>query len=564
MRLFNFAVGTAIAAATVGLWALANRPNAEPPWPEQVAGMSFSPLRVGNDPAQGLYPTVEQIDEDLALLQGKVRSIRTYGVGGTLAEIPRLAKARGMKVTVGGWLSSNLEDNEREITQLVAVVKANKNVTRVVVGNEAILRGELTAEQMIGYLERVKKALKKVQVTTAEPWHVWLKYPELVGHVSFIAAHFLPYWEGVHLNAAVDHVVATHNQLKAAFPKTPIVLAEVGWPSNGRTRKSSVASEAAEATFLRRFLDRARAEKYDYYLMEAFDQPWKTESEGAVGAYWGVYDLYRSPKFAFTEPIVPIPRWHVLAGASVVLGILCLAMLLTDSHSLGRRGRGFLAVMANCVAVALVWVAYEYANQYLTAFTVSVGIVLAMGFLGITAVLLTEAHEMAEASWMPRRRRPFGAALPPTDDQPAYLPKVSVHVPAYNEPPDMMIDTLNALARLDYPDFEVLVIDNNTKDPAVWQPVEAHCATLGPRFRFFHVDPLKGFKAGALNYLMPRTAPDAEVIAVIDSDYQVSPSWLRDLVPHFAKAEIGIVQAPQDYRDEDESVFKDVCFAEYK
>jgi cellulose synthase/poly-beta-1,6-N-acetylglucosamine synthase-like glycosyltransferase len=141
---------------------------------------------------------------------------------------------------------------------------------------------------------------------------------------------------------------------------------------------------------------------------------------------------------------------------------------------------------------------------------------------------------------------------------------VSIHVPAYNEPPEMMITTLNALAKLDYPDFEVLVIDNNTKDPAVWQPVEAHCATLGERFRFFHLAPLAGFKAGALNFTLTQTAADAEVIAVIDSDYQVSPRWLRDLTPYFANPSIGFVQAPQDYHDGDSSLFKQMCYAEYK
>jgi cellulose synthase/poly-beta-1,6-N-acetylglucosamine synthase-like glycosyltransferase len=146
----------------------------------------------------------------------------------------------------------------------------------------------------------------------------------------------------------------------------------------------------------------------------------------------------------------------------------------------------------------------------------------------------------------------------------AHRPKVSIHVPAYNEPPEMLIQTIDALAALDYPDFEVLVIDNNTKDEAVWRPVEAHCATLGPRFRFFHVAPLEGFKAGALNFALRHTAADAEVIACIDADYQVSPQWLSDLVPPFADPEMAIVQAPQDYRDEHENAFKAMCYAEYR
>lgn len=562
VRPLNLLIGGAFATLTIVFWALGNRPATEPPWPAQVAGMSFSPLRMGSDPEAGEFPNREEIAADLALLAGRVRSIRTYGVGGTLADIPELARGQRMSVALGAWLTANREENDREIAKLIEVTRANRNVTRVFVGNETLLRGDLTPDELAGYLDRVRAAVQ-VPVSTGEPWHVWLKHPQLAAHTGFVGAHFLPYWEGVELDVAVEQVVQGLARLRAAFPKQPLVLAEVGWPSNGRTRRGAIASQANEATFLRRFLARAEAERFDYYLMEAFDQPWKSESEGAVGAYWGVYDVYRNPKFAFTEPIVRIPQWRALAGASVILAVATLAMLLLDAGTLRRRGRSFLAAIANGVAAGVVWVSYEYAHQYLTPFTVTVGVALAIGFLGVMVVLLTEAHEWAESRWVLRRRRPFGPGAP-TSAKDYRLPKVSVHVPAYNEPPEMLCSTLDALARLDYPDFEVLVIDNNTADPAVWQPVEAHCAKLGTRFRFFHVAPLKGFKAGALNFALERTAPDAEVVAVIDSDYQVRPTWLKELVPHFAHPAIGFVQAPQDYRDEEESAFKAMCHAEYK
>ncbi|MFH1293097.1 MAG: glycosyltransferase, partial [Pseudomonadota bacterium] len=493
---------------------------------------------------------------------GKVRSIRSYGVGGSLAEIPRLAGKYRMTVALGAWLTSDHQENEREVEKVIEIARRHKNVVRVFVGNETVLRGELSPEQLILYLDKVRFALK-VPVSTAEPWHVWRKHPELGKHVDFIGAHMLPYWEGVHLDIAIEYVIDKYNLLHGHFPGRPVVLAEVGWPSNGRTRRSAVASQASQAIFLRRFLEKAHVAKYDYYLMEAFDQPWKSESEGAVGAYWGVYDVYRNQKFAFTEPIVRVAQWKILAAASVVLAALALWMLLIDGGTLRNRARSFLAATAHGVGAGIVWVAYDYANQYLTPFTVTVGIVLSMGFLGINLVILTEAHEWAESNWVTRRRRFFGPSRPPAGGE-TFLPKVSIHVPAYNEPPEMMIETLNAVACLKYPNFEVLVIDNNTKEPAMWKPVEAHCRALGERFRFFHVDPLSGFKAGALNFALMHTAQDAEIIAVIDSDYQVQPSWLADLVPHFVRSEIGLVQAPQDYRDGGENLFKAMCYAEYR
>lgn len=192
--------------------------------------------------------------------------------------------------------------------------------------------------------------------------------------------------------------------------------------------------------------------------------------------------------------------------------------------------------------------------------TVLIGALLVLGMLGVIAVLLAEAHEWAEAHWVTSHRR----MLNPAKVSSAFQPKVSLHVPAYNEPPDMLIETLDALAKLNYSNFEVIVVDNNTKDESVWRPVEAHCQQLGPRFRFFHVSPLAGFKAGALNFALRHTADDAEIIAVIDSDYKVEPQWLRDLVPAFADQQMGIVQAPQDYRDHDDNFFKAMCYAEYR
>ena len=566
-QVITIIVGIVFATLTFTFWALTNQPQTEPPWPTSVAGMSFSPLRLGDDPAQDLYPALEEIEQDIALLAGQVHSIRTYGVGGTLGDIPSLANKYGMTVTLGAWLTSDPEGNRAELQKLITVARTNpKTVKRVIIGNETILRGELQPDELAAYLDWARSELKKLKipVSTGEPWNIWLAKPELARHADFIAAHFLPYWEGIGLNDAVGHVDATVKMLRTAFPNLPVVLAEVGWPSNGRTLKNANASEANEAIFLRRFLTRAEQAGYDYYLMEAFDQPWKTDNEGSVGAYWGVYDVFRNQKFAFTEPIVRVPHWRMLAITSMFVAVLVFSMLLIDSNTLMSRGKGFLAATSHALGISIVWAAYDYANQYLTPLTIIIGIFLALGYLGICLVLLAEAHEWVETSWVSRRRRLFTPADRIMTPDQKRLPKVSIHVPAYNEPPEMMKSTLDCLAKLDYPDFEVLVIDNNTKNPQIWQPVETHCLNLGSRFRFFHVDPLQGFKAGALNFALKNMAQDAEIIAVIDSDYQVDASWLRDLVQYFSRPEIGFVQAPQDYRDSADTPFKTMCYAEYQ
>ena len=555
----NLLIIIAVAVATFGIWAYLNQPTEQPPWPRIVQGFSFSPFRAGQDAIQHIMPSEDEIDADLTLLTGKTHAVRTYSTDGVLAEIPRLAKKHDINVTVGAWIDSDLERNEREIAKLIEITNANSNVVRVIVGNEVILHNYISTEQLIAYLDRVRAAVK-VPVSTADTWYVWYTNLNLNEHVDFVAAHLLPYWEKQPVENAVAFAKDKVELLKTMYPDKPVIIGEVGWPSDGRTRGAAVASPANQAKFLRQFLKVAEKEKYTYYIMEAFDQPWKADSsEGAIGAYWGVYNVERQQKFSFTAPIVGIPHWGWLAGLSVVLAVIVFTVLLIDSKHLGTHGRSFLAIIAYAVATAVVWVAYDYSNQYLTPLSIVVGVLMVLGMIGVFLVLLTEAHEWAELRWSKFRRREFVPSQLPD----AELPFISIHVPSYNEPANMMLRTLDALAALDYPHYEVIVIDNNTQDDAVWQPVQAHCQKLGERFRFFHENPLAGFKAGALNYALAKTNDRAEVIAVIDSDYVVASNWLRELAPQFSNPKIAVVQAPQDYSDGNQSLFKSMCYSEY-
>ena len=547
---------------TVLLWQVVNAPNMEPPWPNKIQGFAYAPYRGEQSPEKGTFPSTGEIDQDLALLANTAHAIRTYSVQDTQAEIPRLAAARGFNVMLGAWISPDMKANDEQIAKLIGIFRQyHQNIVRVIIGNEVLLRNEQTVDQMIKYIETTKKAVW-APVSLAEPWHIWLKNPKLVEQVDFIAVHLLPYWEGIPVDHAVDYCVMRYNELRKAYPNKPIVITEIGWPSNGRTQQGAVASLTNQATFLRRFLDVAEKNKYTYYIIEAFDQRWKQEAyEGEAGSHWGVYNDLRQPKFEFTEPVIRIPQWRELAAISIVLAVIILLIMFRDSKGLKDLGRGFLAIIAFAITTFAVWIVYEYQQQYMTTSTLLVGIAMFLAAFGAILVILAEAHEWAESLWTHKwRRLPQPAENIPDDA----LPMVSVHVPAYNEPPEMMIQTIDALARLAYPCFEVIVVDNNTKDPAVWEPVAAHCATLGPRFRFFHVDPLAGFKAGALNFALRETNPHAEVVAVIDSDYLVEPDWLRALVPQFADDNMAIVQAPQDYRDGDENAFKAMCLAEYR
>ena len=548
-----------VALANLAVWAWMGRPVTAPDFSGEVRGVSFSPYQRDHDPVAGRNPSPAEIDGDLRMLRGVTDSVRTYSALDGLDIVPYLARPYGLRVTLGAWIDTRLDRNEEEIRHVIAAARNNHNVDRVLVGNETLLRGDVTAAQLVAYMHQVKAEVK-VPVSTAEPWHVWLAHPELAREADFIAIHVLPYWEGVSVDHAVDFVMDRYRQVQAAFPGKHVVLTEVGWPSDGRTRKDAKASIANEAQFLRGFLNAADEYGLDYYVMEAFDQPWKIELEGAVGAYWGIFDSARDMKFPLTGPIAPMSDWPWLGALAALLGLVPAVFILRRTTTLRPAGHSFLPIVLQLSAAALVFAAQAGLARYMSAGS---AITFIAGYLALTFVfliLLAEAVEFAEAFWRARLARRFPIVSPQVMD---HLPKVSIHLPACNEPPDMVIETLAALSRLEYPDFEVLVVDNNTTDPALWQPVQAFCDRLGPRFRFFHLDHCDGFKAGALNFALRQTDPKAAVIGVIDSDYVVDPAWLKNLVPYFASEQVGFVQAPQDYRDANDGIFKGACYTEY-
>ena len=212
--ILNLALLVSIAATCAGLWAYFNRPVAVPDFPENVWGYSFSPFREGQDPTKNIYPSEQEIAADIDLLSSHTTRLRTYSVRDSLGEIPRIAQEFGMTVTLGIWISPDLVANEYEINRAIDIANRDRNIDMVVVGNEAVYRGDVTPEQLMEYIDRVRDAVK-VRDTTAEPWHIWLKYPELADHVKVIAAHVLVYWEKEPSEHAVagtlDRVVPPHH-----------------------------------------------------------------------------------------------------------------------------------------------------------------------------------------------------------------------------------------------------------------------------------------------------------------------------------------------------------------
>lgn len=195
-----------------------------------------------------------------------------------------------------------------------------------------------------------------------------------------------------------------------------------------------------------------------------------------------------------------------------------------------------------------------------SAFALTLGMTL---LVPLVLIAMARIDEIAAVAFGRPPQRLLAKGKPVENVPENYYPKVSIHIPAYFEPVEMLKQTLDALSRLDYPNYECVVIINNTPDPAFWQPIQDHCRALGERFKFINAEKVQGFKAGALRIAMDRTAVDAEIIGILDADYVVEPDWLKDLVPAFADPRVGLVQAPQEHRDGDLSIMHYIMNGEY-
>ncbi len=554
---FVAVVGVLVACIHVGVWAVSRDVVSAPNFNGQLPSVSYTPFDGSAHPDSGRRSTAEQIRADLKAIAPYTKMVRTYSSTGGAELVPEVAREFGLRVSVGAWIDKNVDRNNREMRAVIELARKHRNIDSVVVGNETIFRGEQTIDELIRKIQRVKRETS-VPVTTGEIWHAWIEHPELASAVDFIAAHVLPYWEGISETAAVDQAIRIYDQLRAAYPGKRIVIAEFGWPSAGYNRRDANPDPLMQAAVLRNFVVRAEALGIDFNIIEAYDQPWKT-FEGGVGPYWGMFNTSRQPKFSWTGPITNPDHWKLTAIAVAMGVLLSLPILSLAGATVGQAA--LLAAAAHTIgAWFAILFAYWNGHYFVTGAVIAYALALIL-LIPLIFIAMKRIEEIASIAFGAKPRRLI--VSPPLVPELPVTPKVSIHIPACREPPEMLKLTLDAVARLEYPDFECILVINNTPDPALWRPIEEHCKTLGERFKLVREDELVGYKAGALRLALAHTAADAEVIGVLDADYVVHPTWLKDLVPVFADAKVGMVQAPQDHRDGERSAMHHAMNGEY-
>jgi len=553
-----------VTAVHAALWGAFRDKQQAPDFTGILPSVSYAPFEGTAHPDVDNIPNADKIRADMKKLAPLTRAIRLYSSTGGVELVPPIAAEFGIKVMVGAWIDKNADRNAREIESAINLARHNSNVIGIVVGNETVYRGEQKVDDLIELIKKVKKSVN-VPVTTGEIWNIWRDNPQLASSVDFIAAHVLPYWENFSANQAVDQAVYIYQMLRDKFPGKRIMIAEFGWPSAGYNLRNADPGPFEQAVVLRNFVVRAEAIGMEYNIVEAIDQPWKF-FEGGVGPYWGILNADREPKFSWTGPVVNQNYWK-LATIALLVGILVsLPIVRLERPSVMQSL--LLSAAANGVGAWVATVFAYWTDHYFvfgSAFALTLGLIL---LVPLVLIAMARIEEIAAIAFGRHPRRLLvkpqptapGAAAAAGDGP---FPKVSIHVPAYFEPPEMLKQTLDAVARLEYPNFECVVIINNTPDPEFWQPIQDHCRALGERFKFINAEKVEGFKAGALRIAMARTAADAEIIGIIDADYVVEPDWLKDLVPVFADPHVGLVQAPQDHRDGDRSLMHYIMNGEY-
>jgi len=274
-----------------------------------LSGVGYGPYHAGQDPNYGISPSSSEVAADMPTLAAITNYIRIYSSTGPAAEIVQAAQAAHMCVSLGIWLGRNAAANAAEIAAGIRLARQSRAVRSVIVGNEVLLRGDLSVNQLIQDIGKVRAALgHTVAISTADDFKQWLAHPELAKAVDFVTVHIYPFWLNVPIGSAIQRLSDDYGLVARQFPGKPIVLGETGWPSAADTPSpgdtpppgAAVPSPQNQARYFREFVTWAAQHRVPYFYFDAFDEDWKTTEHG-VGTHWGLYDLNGNLKPALAQ-----------------------------------------------------------------------------------------------------------------------------------------------------------------------------------------------------------------------------------------------------------------------
>ena len=257
-------------------------------------GICFSMYEDGQKPGDTI--TEAQVERRIKILKPYSKWMRSFSCIEGNEYVPRIAHKHGMKTLVGAWLGDNKEDNEKEIKGLIQLAKEGC-VDIAAVGNEVLYRNDLSLEELLGYIRRVKEALPDIPVGYVDAYYEFSRHTELVEISDVILSNCYPYWEGCHIDGSLDHMQQMFGQASHAAGNKKVIITETGWPSEGGSFKGAVSSEENAIKYFINTQVWAEKANVEVFYFSSFDESWKTGDEGDVGAYWGIWDKDENLKF---------------------------------------------------------------------------------------------------------------------------------------------------------------------------------------------------------------------------------------------------------------------------
>jgi glycoside/pentoside/hexuronide:cation symporter, GPH family len=252
-----------------------------------IHGVCFSPYTEGQDTGDVLIE--EEVRQRMNIVSPHTKWIRTFSCTQGHEKILVAAKEKGLKTLAGAWLSSDRERNEKEITALIKLAKEGL-VDMAAVGNEVLLRNELSVQEIAGYLKRVREQIKHVPVGYVDAYFHVIENPALVNESDVIIINCYPFWEGSRIENALDDLRKMYTLTLENSGNKKIIIGETGWPSMGDRVNGAEPSTANARKYFLQTQDWAQKEKVDLFYFSSFDETWKIKDEGAVGARWGIWD----------------------------------------------------------------------------------------------------------------------------------------------------------------------------------------------------------------------------------------------------------------------------------
>lgn len=257
-------------------------------------GLGFSPYIEGQEPGEEI--TEEQIRRRMEIIKPYTKWVRSFSCTDGNEHIPRIAHEMGLKTLVGAWLGTDDDINEREIEAVIKVAKAGY-ADIVAVGNEVMYREDLTEEELLSFIARVKKELPDISVGYVDAYYEFENRPAIADACDVILANCYPYWEGCHIDYSLLYMKDMYQRALRAAKGKKVIISETGWPNKGQVFHGAEPSHESAVRYFINSQIWSASEDIEIFYFSSFDEPWKTGDEGDVGAFWGLWDKNEKLKY---------------------------------------------------------------------------------------------------------------------------------------------------------------------------------------------------------------------------------------------------------------------------